>query len=50
VDSRSLEDEVRFRIFDYLWGRGVRSSELGVDLTYTNKVKSRKARVSDALF
>jgi hypothetical protein len=49
VDVRSLSDEVRFRIFDYLWSRGVRSSELGVDLTYANKVKNRKARVSDAL-
>jgi integrase len=49
VDFRSLSDEVRFRIFDYLWGRGVRSSELGVDPTYANKVKNRKARVSDAL-
>jgi integrase len=49
VDFRSLGDEVRFRIFDYLWGKGVRSSELGVDPTYANKIKNRKARVSDAL-
>jgi hypothetical protein len=35
--------------FEYLWGRGVRSSELGVDPTYANKVKNRKTRVSDAL-
>jgi len=49
VDLRSLSDEVRFRIFDYLWGRGVRSSELGVDPTYANKIKNRRARVSDAL-
>jgi integrase len=49
VDFRGLSDEVRFRIFDYLWGRGVRSSELGIDPTYANKVKNRKARVSDAL-
>jgi hypothetical protein len=40
VDLRSLGDEVRFRIFDYLWGRGVRSSELGVDPTYANKIKN----------
>ena len=44
-----MGDEVRFRIFDYLWGKGVRSSELGIDPTYANKVKNRKARVSDAL-
>jgi integrase len=49
VDFRSLGDEVRFKIFDYLWGRGVRSSELGVDPTYANKIKNRKAKVSDAL-
>jgi integrase len=49
VDLKSLGDEVRFKIFDYLWGKGVRSSELGVDPTYANKIKNRKARVSDAL-
>jgi integrase len=49
VDLKSLGDEVRFRIFDYLWGKGVRSSELGIDPTYANKIKNRKARVSDAL-
>ena len=49
VDLRSLSDEVRFRIFDYLWGKGVRSSELGIDPTYANKIKNRRARVSDAL-
>jgi integrase len=49
VDFRSLSDEARFRIFDYLWGKGVKSSELGVDPTYANKIKNRRARVSDAL-
>jgi adenylosuccinate synthase len=49
VDVRSLSDEVRFRFFNYLWSRGVGSSELGIDPTYANKVKNRKARVSDAL-
>ncbi len=49
VDFKSISDEVRFRIFDYLWGRGVGSSALGVDPTYANKIKNRKARVSDAL-
>jgi hypothetical protein len=28
---------------------GVRSSELGINPTYGNKVKNRRARVSDAL-
>jgi integrase len=49
VDLRSLGDQVRFRIFDYLWSKGVRSSELGIDPTYANKIKNRRARVSDAL-
>jgi integrase len=49
VDFKSLGDEARFRIFDYLWSRGVRSSELGIDPTYANKIKNRRARVSDAL-
>ncbi len=49
VDFKSISDEVRFRIFDYLWGKGVGSSELGIDPTYANKIKNRKARVSDAL-
>jgi integrase len=49
MDLRSLGDEVRFRIFDYLWSKGIRSSELGVDPTYANKIKNRRARVSDAL-
>jgi integrase len=49
VDLKSLGDEVRFRIFDYLWSKGVRGSELGIDPTYANKIKNRKARVSDAL-
>jgi len=49
VDSRSLGDEVRFRIFDYLWSKGVKSSEPGIDPTYANKIKNRRARVSDAL-
>ncbi len=49
VDLKSLGDEARFKIFDYLWGKGVGSSELGIDPTYANKIKNRKARVSDAL-
>ena len=49
VDLKSLSDEVRFRIFDYLWSRGVRSSEFGIDPTYSNKIRNRKARVSDPL-
>jgi integrase len=49
VDVRSIPDEVRYRIFDYLWSRGVRASDLGIDSTYANKVRNRRIRVSDAL-
>jgi integrase len=49
VDFRSLGDDARYRIFDYLWDKGVRSSDLGIDPTYANKIRNRRARVSDAL-
>jgi integrase len=49
VDLKSLGDDARYRIFDYLWERGVRSSDLGIDPTYANKVRNRRVRVSDAL-
>jgi integrase len=49
IDLRGLGDDIRYRIFDYLWGRGVRSSDLGIDPTYANKVRNRRARVSDSL-
>ena len=49
VDLKGLGDDTRYRIFDYLWGRGVRSSDLGIDPTYANKVRNRRARVSDSL-
>jgi hypothetical protein len=46
VDVRGIPDEVRCRIFDYLWSRGVRTSNLGIDSTYANKVRNRRIRVS----
>ncbi|MFZ8793396.1 MAG: hypothetical protein ACO2O2_05880 [Acidilobaceae archaeon] len=46
VDVRGIPDEVRYRIFDYLWSRGVRTSNLGIDSTYANKVRNRRIRVS----
>jgi hypothetical protein len=49
VDVKSIPDEVRYRIFDYLWSRGVRASDLGIDSTYANKVRNRRIRISDAL-
>jgi integrase len=49
VNVRDIPDDVRYRIFDYLWGRGVRSSDLGVDSTYVNKIRNRKVRISDKL-
>jgi hypothetical protein len=50
ADFRSLSDDARYRIFDYLWERDVKSSDLGIDSTYANKIRNRKARVSDVLF
>jgi integrase len=49
VNVRDIPDDVRYRIFEYLWGRGVRSSDLGVDPTYVNKIRNRKVRISDKL-
>jgi hypothetical protein len=44
ADFKSLGDEVKSRVFpDYLWGRGVRSAELGVDPTYASKIENRGA-------
>jgi integrase len=49
VNVKDIPDDVRYRIFDYLWERGVRSSDLGVDPTYVNKIRNRKVRISDKL-
>jgi len=49
VNVRDISDDVRYRIFDYLWGRGVRSSDLGIDPTYANKIRNRKVKISDKL-
>lgn len=49
ADLGGVGDDARHRIFDYLWERGVRSSDLGIDPTYANKVRNRRARVSDSL-
>jgi hypothetical protein len=47
VNIKEVPDDVRYRIFDYLWERGVRSSDLGVDPTYVNR--NRKVGISDKL-
>jgi len=49
VNVKDIPDDVRYRIFDYLWERGVRSSDLGIDPTYVNKIRNRKVRISDKL-
>jgi len=49
VNIKEVPDDVRYKIFEYLWGRGVRSSDLGVDPTYVNKIRNRKVRISDKL-
>ena len=49
MNVKDIPDDVRYRIFEYLWGRGVRSSDLGIDPTYVNKIRNRKVRISDKL-
>ena len=49
MNIKEIPDDVRYRIFEYLWGRGVRSSDLGVDPTYVNKIRNRRVRISDKL-
>jgi len=49
VNLKNIRDDVRYRIFEYLWGRGVRSRELEYDSTVLNRVKNRRVRVSDHL-
>lgn len=49
MNIKEIPDDVRYRIFEYLWGRGVRSSDLGIDPTYVNKIRNRKVRISDKL-
>ena len=49
IDLRSIPDKIRFKIFDYIWSKGIGSSELDIDPTYANKIKNRRVRVSDRL-
>ncbi len=50
VDLSSIDDETRYRIFDYLWSqKRVSSADLGISPSLTNKIKNRKARVTDAV-
>ena len=49
VDLSSIDDETRYRIFDYLWfEKRVSSTDLGISPTLANKIKNRKAKVTDA--
>jgi len=50
IDLSSIPDDVRYRIFDYLWEKkGVGSRYLGIKPYQANKIKNRKRRVSDEL-
>jgi len=50
IDLSSIPDEVRYRVFDYLWEKkGLRSRDLGLEPYQANKIKNRKRRVSDEL-
>ena len=47
---RSIPDDVRYRIFNYLWNvRRVGSRNLGISSALANMVKNRKRRVTDSL-
>ncbi len=46
---RSIPDEDRFKVFDYLVSRGFGSRDLGIESTYYNKLKNLRVRVSDSL-
>jgi hypothetical protein len=49
VDLRGVGDDARYRIFDY-YGRGMLGAlTSGIDPTYVNKIRNRRARVSDSL-
>ncbi|MHC1627890.1 MAG: tyrosine-type recombinase/integrase [Candidatus Nezhaarchaeales archaeon] len=49
INLKAIDDETRYRIFMYLWDRGIRSRALGYDPTTLNRVKNRRLRVSDKL-
>jgi len=50
IDLSSIPDEVRYRIFDYLWEKkGIRSRDLGIKPYQANKIKNRKTRELELL-
>ena len=50
IDLRSIPDDVRYRVFDYLWNvKRVGSRGLGISPALANMVKNRKRRVTDSL-
>ena len=50
IDLRSIPDDVRYRVFDYLWNvRRVGSRNLGISSALANMVKNRERRVADSL-
>ncbi len=45
INLSSIPDDVRYRIFDYLWEKkGVSSRDLGIKPYQANKIKNRKRR------
>jgi len=49
INLKAIDDETRYRIFMYLWNKGIRSRALGYSPTLLNRVKNRRLRVSDKL-
>ncbi len=50
IDLRRIPDEVRYKVFDYLWNvKRVGSRSLGISPSLANMIKNRKRRVTDGL-
>ena len=50
IDLRGIPDDVRYRVFDYLWNvKRVGSRSLGISPSLANMIKNRKRRITDSL-
>jgi len=50
IDLRSIPDDVRYRVFDYLWSaKRVGSRALEISSSLANMIKNGKRRVTDSL-
>jgi len=50
VDMSSIDDETRYKIFDYLWSqKRISSRDIGISPSLANKIKNKKVRISDSV-